>query len=41
MEFELFGGLFDLNGDGQTDLAETLMGVHILSEMEKDEEDDE
>ena len=38
MDFDLFGGLFDFNGDGETDLAETLMDVHILSEME-DEED--
>ena len=39
---DLFGGLFDFNGDGDTDPAEMILGLHILDELQnEDEEDDE
>ena len=44
---DMFGGLFDFNGDGETDMMEGMMGFHILNEMEKrnhyddDDDDDE
>ena len=40
---DMFGGLFDFNGDGETDFMESVMGLHILDEMDKedDEEDDD
>ena len=40
---DMFGGLFDFNGDGETDFMESVMGLHILDEMDKedDEEEDE
>ena len=40
---DMFGGLFDFNGDGETDFMESVVGLHILDEMDKedDEEDDE
>ena len=40
---DLFGGLFDLNGDGRTDPAEQIIGLNILNAMEEEEEteDDE
>lgn len=37
MDFDLFGGLFDFNGDGVTDLAEEIIGIQILSDMEEEE----
>lgn len=33
-----FGGLFDFNGDGKTDLVETALAFAIFGEMEKEEE---
>ena len=43
---DLFGNLFDLDGNGRTDPTEALIGFQILEEMEKesrgeDEEDDD
>ena len=46
---DLFGGFFDLNGDGKTDLEEQFLATRILfdddeeerSELEEDEDDDE
>lgn len=43
MMWEMFGGMFDLDGDGETDLAEEIIGVSILDRMmsEEDEDDEE
>ena len=38
---DLFGGLFDLNGDGDTDPGEMILGLHILDELQKEEEEEE
>ena len=35
---DLFGNLFDFNGDGKTDFIEEMMGLEILDEMERDEQ---
>ena len=41
MEWDIFGGLFDFNGDGKTDLIEQTIGFSALEELENtDEEDD-
>ena len=39
---DLFGGMFDFNGDGHTDFAEEATGFAIMEEMmsEEDSEDD-
>ena len=39
---ELFGGMFDFNGDGHTDFAEEAMGYAIMEDMmsEEDSSDD-
>ena len=37
---ELFGGMFDFNGDGHTDFLEEATGFAILDEMTKEEESD-
>lgn len=34
----LFGNLFDFNGDGKTDFIEEMMGLEILDEIERDEQ---
>lgn len=34
----LFGNLFDLNGDGKTDTAETALMFMMFNEMQKEEE---
>ncbi len=34
---DLFGGLFDLNGDGKTDAAETALMFMLFDEMQKEE----
>ena len=41
MSWDLFGGLFDLNGDGETDLIEQAIGLSILDEMSREDEDEE
>lgn len=33
----LFGGLFDINGDGKTDIGEGILACAFLSELAKDE----
>lgn len=33
----LFGGFFDLDGDGHTDLGEEFMAFQLFEEMEKEE----
>ena len=40
---DFFGGMFDFNGDGQTDAIEASIGFQILDEMdqENDEDDEE
>ena len=39
---DFFGGMFDFNGDGQTDVVEAAIGFQVLDEMsrEKDENDE-
>lgn len=37
---DIFGGLFDFNGDGETDLAEEVLGFAMLDELIDDEADD-
>lgn len=36
---DFFGGMFDFNGDGQTDAAEEALGYMILDEMSREDED--
>ena len=39
---DLFGGLFDFNGDGETDAMEAAIGFQMLEEAEReDSEEDE
>lgn len=35
---DLFGGLFDFNGDGKTDLDEEFIAYTMFQEMQKEEE---
>ena len=35
---DFFGGMFDFNGDGQTNAVEAALGYQILDEMNRDEE---
>ncbi len=32
---DFFGGMFDFNGDGQTDAVEATLGYQILDEMSR------
>ena len=41
MEWDIFGGLFDFNGDGETDLIEQAIGFSALEELEKENSDEE
>lgn len=34
----IFGGIFDFNGDGHTDPSEMAMGLMMLDEMDKERE---
>lgn len=36
----LFGGMFDFNGDGEVDSAETALGFALLDEISGDDEED-
>ena len=38
---DFFGGMFDFNGDGQTDAAEAALGYQILDEMSRDDNEDD
>ena len=38
---DFFGGLFDFNGDGHTDMIEAYMGFQILQEMDREDDRDE
>ena len=37
---DFFGGMFDFNGDGQTDAAEAALGFQILDEMDLEDGED-
>lgn len=39
---DIFGGIFDFNGDGHTDFAEEVVGFAIMEDMisEEDSEDE-
>ncbi len=37
---DFFGGLFDLDGDGNTDIFEEAMGLAFIGDMMKNDEDD-
>jgi hypothetical protein len=37
---DLFGGMFDFNGDGTTDTGEELLGMMMLDDMFGDDDDD-
>ena len=36
-----FGGMFDFNQDGKTDLGERTLGFLIMDQLSRDDEDDE
>ena len=39
---DIFGGMFDLNDDGHTDLAEEVLGFAIMEDlMDEDESEDD
>lgn len=38
---DFFGGMFDFNGDGHTDLTEQATGFAVLDEMSKEDESDD
>ena len=38
---DIFGGMFDFNGDGQTDAAEEALGFMILDEMSHEDNEEE
>ena len=38
---EFFGGMFDFNGDGQTDEMEAAIGFQILNEMSREDDDND
>lgn len=35
---DFFGGMFDFNGDGQTDTVEAALGYQILDEISREDE---
>lgn len=37
---DFFSGMFDFNGDGQTDAAEAALGFQILDEMDLEDGED-
>ena len=37
---DFFGGMFDFNGDGQTDAIEEAIGYQILDEMDREDDED-
>lgn len=39
--FDLFGGLFDLDGDGRTDLAEEFLAFKMFEEVTGEGQDEE
>lgn len=36
---DIFGGLFDFDGDGETDFTEEMLGLAMLDELMEDESD--
>ena len=38
---DFFGGMFDFNGDGQTDAVEATLGSQILDEMDRETVEEE
>ena len=38
---DFFGGMFDFNGDGETDAAEQALGFIILDDMIREDEDND
>ena len=38
---DLFGGLFDLNGDGETTMDEELLGLMMMNECFQEEEEEQ
>ena len=38
---DLFGGMFDFNGDGNTDFGEEMLGMVIIDDMSNEEMDDD
>lgn len=41
MSWDLFGGLFDLNRDGQTDMIEQAIGLSTLEKLSQEDEEDD
>ena len=41
MSWDFLGGLFDLNRDGETDVIEQAIGLSILEELSKEDEEDD
>lgn len=39
--FDLFGGLFDLDGDGRTDLAEEFLAYKVFEAVTGEDREDE
>ena len=37
---DFFGGMFDFNGDGQTDAVEAAIGFQVLDEMDREDDED-
>ena len=37
---DFFGGMFDFNADGQTDVVEAAIGFQILDEMDREDDED-
>lgn len=40
MTDDLFGGMFDFNGDGETDYCEEAFGMALIDELSHEEDDD-
>lgn len=40
LDGDLFGGMFDLNGDGNVDLGEEFMAYKMFEEVTKEDDDD-
>ena len=38
---DFFGGMFDFDGDGRTDLFEAYLGFQILEEMRREDDQEE
>ncbi len=36
---DFFGGMFDFNGDGQTDAVEATIGLQVLDEISREDKD--